>query len=32
MNIEIENLASGTEGKIIESRPTAKSIEEKYIR
>ena len=32
MNVEIENLASGTEGKIIGSRPTAKSIEEKYIR
>lgn len=32
MNIEIENLASGTEVKIIGSRPTAKSIEEKYIR
>ena len=32
MNIEIENLAVGAEGKIIESRPTAKSIEEKYIR
>lgn len=32
MNIEIENLAVGAEGKIISSRPTAKSIEAKYIR
>lgn len=32
MNIEIENLAVGAEGKIISSRPTAKSIEAKYVR
>lgn len=32
MNIEIENLAVGAEGKIIGSRPTAKSIEAKYVR
>ena len=32
MNIEIENLAVGAEGKIIASRPTAKSIEAKYVR
>ena len=32
MNIEIENLAVDAEGKIISSRPTAKSIEAKYVR
>ena len=31
MNIEIETLASGIDQKVISSRPSAKSIEEKYI-
>ena len=31
MNIEIEAIASGTENKILESRPSAKVIEAKYV-